>query len=272
MLFPAVPAALATALASSYVAAIHIGVPASLAGKDRDRPDVIRYRIGRVSALCLAIVLLLPPLLAWSHAYASVGAAARQLGLVPGFTNARSFAVDVQNILLSCVKIGVLYMGPLAHAAATSDNWTEDVLLQFTTLHGVRDHLFAPITEELVYRGALIAVLAPYAAPHDVALYLPLLFGLAHVHHGYQLRRDGVPVAEVALRVLFQFLYTAVFGVLANRVYLSTQCNLWCPIVVHQACNMLGFPSLDMRHTHPRWFYVYCGMLVAGVVSFVRII
>lgn len=262
--------ALAVDVASAYVAAIHVYTPPDIAAKDRNHPLVVRFRMRRVCMLCVFLVAVLPLVLTRVvPSYPDCWTVWRQLGLVPGFTNTRSLATDLANVARSLAKICVLYMGPIAQWAATSPSWKHDLEDNFFTLHGFRDHVFAPVTEELVYRAAVVAVLAPVVDLRGIVFLSPLLFGLAHAHHGYQLYyRDGYSAGDVAVQVLFQLVYTSVFGALANTFYVRTGCNLWCPVVVHGMCNLLGFPSFDLKDSHPRWFCVYCFLLAAGANLF----
>lgn len=270
MSFPAVAASVG--LASSYVAAIHLRQPPDLQNLGRNDPRVINHRFARVSALCLAITLILPYLLQTTlDAYPDYLSALRQLGLVPGFTNSHSLALDVANVLRSAAKMLVLYVGPVANYFVTNQaaHLAEDWRDAYTTIWGFRDHVFAPVSEELVYRAGVVAILQPYVSDWHITIYSPLLFGLAHVHHGFHLyHKEKLPPVSVAVQVLVQLAYTTVFGMLANRMYLATGENLWCAIVVHGMCNLFGFPTLDTRPEFPRWTYVYVALLVGGIFAF----
>lgn len=278
--------ALATLLASSYVAVIKINVPVLLRAADRNEPDVIRYRMSRVSLLCLAILVLLPPALVHLTKtdvlskenngniffYRSVIDVVRQFGLFPGFSQSGSVYVDLYNLLRSVALMCILYVGPITHYVyAERQNIRNDFFFSFNVLTGVRDHIFAPVTEEFVYRAAVVATLKPVLTNSSIIRWLPLLFGVAHAHHGFQLYHvEGHLLGHSLLHVVMQMTYTTVFGLLANKIYLATQCNLLCVIVVHGMCNLMGFPSVDFRQAHPKWFWVYCGMLVGGVYLFCR--
>lgn len=253
-------------MASSYVGAIRFNEPAHLAGLDRNEPALIWHRMRRIGILCGATVLGLPLALCYAlNSYPDYVSALRQLGLFPGFTNSFSFREDIFNIAITLAKISALYMGPIANYLRAKPALSDFHM----DLWSFRDHVFAPVTEELIYRGAVIAVLQP-VAPSSL-MWSPLLFGLAHVHHGYHLYcHDKMPGTAVLTNVTLQFAYTTVFGMLANHFFLQTHENLWCPIVVHAVCNALGFPSFDMDRL--AWFWVYCGMLVSGVVVFIRVL
>lgn len=278
--------ALATLLASSYVAVIRINVPVLLRAADRNEPDVIRYRMTRVSLLCLAILVLLPPTLVHLTktefisngtnkafvVYDHVTDVICQFGLIPGFTQSGSVSLDLYNVFRSIELMALLYIGPIIHYVYSErQNIRNDFFFSFNVLTGVRDHIFAPLTEEFVYRAAVVATLKPVLEDKDIISWLPLLFGVAHAHHGFQLFYvEGHLLAHSFLHVVVQMTYTTVFGLLANKVYLATQCNLLCVIFVHGICNLMGFPAVDFRQAHPKWFWIYCGLLVSGVYLFYK--
>lgn len=252
-------------VALSYVAAIRVGVPPDLATLDRNDPPLIRFRLRRVAWLC-AFLTVAVPWVNWAvfRLYPSYSAALRQLGLFPGLTVSGCWTQDCASIAKAAAKMAVLYMGPLAAYFLSNPAVGKDLKAQFGSLWGFRDHVFAPATEELVYRAAVVSILRPQASDYSVTVYLPLLFGVAHLHHGLQLYRDQVPKEEVAVQVLFQLVYTSVFGVVTNYVYMSSGCNLWTAVVVHAAANLGSFPLLERT----RWYAAYCALLVAGMALF----
>lgn len=252
---------LATAVASSYVAAIKIREPLHLKVLDRNHPDVIWYRMRRITTYCVIVVSVLPLVLSYGlHLYPDYTSALRQLGLVPGFTNSRSLLKDLTAIVVSALKMAILYVGPLLLCFARGAEVELD-------LWSFRDHVYAPVTEELIYRGAVVAILQPVIP--DSLMWSPLLFGFAHVHHGYTLYRDNVQILAVLATVLFQFAYTSLFGSLANHFYLTSDESLWAPIVVHGICNALGFPSFDVVGP---WQWGYYGLLAAGAYGFCKVL
>ncbi|KAF3985894.1 hypothetical protein FT663_04693 [Candidozyma haemuli var. vulneris] len=265
---------LSSAIAYSYVGSIKIGQPQSLDGLPRNDVAVVKYRLRRVSFLCLAILISLPVLVTYGlDYYDDIPRAIRQLGLIPGYTNTYSITQDMANILLCFAKMSILYCGPLASYFITSPAVGDDLVENFASLWGFRDHVFAPVTEELVYRASIICLLQPVVnSSWALTVYTPLLFGIAHLHHGYELFKQGTAISTVVATASFQLLYTTLFGILANRIYISSGENLWCAIVMHSACNLGGFPSFEVKETHPRFFYVYCIMLVFGLTAFLRLI
>lgn len=261
---------LATALASSYVLAIRTRVPVHFRSADRNDPALIRFRMGRVLMLCAMVLAGLPPVLVHGfHSYGTLAEVYRHFGLVPGFSASGSVILDVANVLWYTGLLCVLYMGPIAHYMYTRRmKMKDDFFFSFCVLGGFRDHVFAPITEEFIYRAAIIATLKPVLSNESIIKWLPCFFGVAHVHHGLALFSEGYSLAATLMHVVVQLVYTTLFGLLANKIYLESKCNLWSVVVVHAICNLLGFPSLEVKTTHPRWLYGYCALLGLGLYLF----
>lgn len=260
-------------LGLSYVGVIKIAEPAQLQGLDRNNRKVLGHRLRRVSWLCAAVMAFLPIALLRDGTYSTYSEAIRQFGVIPGFTKSRSWKIDVVNVAVVFLKMALLFCGPLANLVITSADIGVEVRDLYDNIWGFRDNVFAPVSEEFIYRGAIVAVLQPYISPNLLLYGLPLLFGVAHMHHGIRLYFTGEQNLVTSILItVFQLSYTFAFGILANYFYLTTLCNLWCPIVAHVICNVFGFPSFSSRHTHPRWFYVYCGLLVVGLSGFLRVL
>jgi prenyl protein peptidase len=105
--------------------------------------------------------------------------------------------------------VALLFAGPLLYAFYT------DTLIPQDLLHspiGLRNLVAAPITEELCFRAGLLSYLLASGVSPSRALWLsPLTFGLAHVHHVYDLvKYQGWAVSNAAVAATFQVAYTTV--------------------------------------------------------------
>lgn len=252
------PLCLSGAVAAAYVACIHVAVPHRLALLPRDHAEVIRFRVGRVLALCVVLGAVLPVWAVLCGDYPTWAAAVAGFGLVPKWAG-------VPWCLGLC---GWLYSGPLAVYLLNSPQLLQDFKENYCAWTGFRNHVFAPISEEWVYRGCVFGLLLPYVLAGPLVVWSPFLFGLAHVHHGYTLWRAGVSGGTVAATTAFQLLYTLLFGMAAGQVYCKTG-NLACAVLLHAACNLGGFPDFDFVETHPQWKAVYVLLLVSGLSGFV---
>jgi hypothetical protein len=82
---------------------------------------------------------------------------------------------------------------------------------------------------------------------------------------------DRGPRRPHQLQVLFQFVYTTMFGWLATWIFLSTGHAL-APVLVHAACNALGVPPFaEMGALRLRGMPVLLVATAAGVVLFWRL-
>lgn len=87
----------------------------------------------------------------------------------------------------------------------------------------LRNLVFAPVVEELVFRSCVAAALGDGGAGLTARIWAsPLFFGVAHLHHAAEELRKGEPLSRVALIVLVQATYTTLFGAYATFLLLRT--------------------------------------------------
>lgn len=217
--------AVAVAVAASYVAVIRL-FPGPTKGLSRDDPAVIKHRMRRVVALCIFLAFFVPLFLHLNGNYSSIAAGARLMGL--------QFRHDhIYQVGKAAATAYALYAGQHIDSGTLED--------AFFTLEGVRNHIFAPVTEEFVFRAAVIGILRPVVS-RQTLYYTPLLFGVAHVHHGFSLYAEGHSMIAVLVSVLVQLTYTSLFGLAATRVLLRSGTVL-APIAMHTVCNLFGMPQ-----------------------------
>ena len=75
----------------------------------------------------------------------------------------------------------ILFIGPLFQAYLDDDNILSHSINEPVFLRNI---IFAPITEEVVFRGCMVPLLFPGFGWTPTIVILPLYFGIAHLHHG----------------------------------------------------------------------------------------
>ncbi|GAK67575.1 abi-domain-containing protein [Moesziomyces antarcticus] len=241
----------------SYVGSLYLSPAGRINGAvdadgvplDRDHPVVIRSRIKTASAatalslVCAGALLkrAIPPS-GWLLDTLNIG---RLLGLpLPVPTLLTSKIIPISPPLLSYIGsmsvhiaapvllTSLLYLGPLLTRFLDGQlpfqrqfNFHTDIVERFTSLAGVRNFLVGPATEELVFRASILAPLY-FAGVTRAKLVLatPGFFGIAHVHHAYNVYVSGGRTRSAAIRgaitATAQFVYTTAFGWYANFLFL----------------------------------------------------
>lgn len=246
-----------------YVVAVHLGQKLSL---DRNDPVVIRGRMLRVSIACVILIIGTPLLLTYVfQVYPDTATSLRQLKLF----NFQKLGMDLQSVLLICV----LYVGPIWDYLYSINydmkKWLKEMNEEITLIWGIRDLIFAPVTEELVYRSIILLIFNPLLASGSMSrtayiITTPLVFGVSHIHHGYTLYTfKKIQLPMVLFNGFVQFTYTTLFGILSNYLLLKNDSIYGC-IIVHSICNCMGFPELVPEMSES----VYYPMLVVGMIGF----
>jgi len=125
-----------------------------------------------------------------------------------------------------------------------------------------------PLSEEWVFRGCMCPLLmAGGFGVMGTIICSPFFFGVAHLHHIIQhLHKTGRELRNAIFEVVFQLLYTTIFGMYSTFLFLRTG-HLIAPFLVHWFCNYMGFPRFDLVVDHPnRLVLSIC--FVGGLVSF----
>lgn len=105
----------------------------------------------------------------------------------------------------------------------------------------IRDHLCAPLVEEVCFRACVIPLLFPHLHELGSAIAGPVIFGLCHLHHLRE-RAQQIDLPIALLVTAFQFTYTTLFGIYASYMFLRTGHIIPC-ILVHSFCNYMGVPQ-----------------------------
>ncbi|XP_028277923.1 CAAX prenyl protease 2-like [Parambassis ranga] len=234
----------------------------------RDHPSVIKRRCVSVLLVSAASPALVKSWIYWADVRVDVSVwelmGVRIEGLIPA-------------AILPLLLTVVLYIGPLVHSAVDDpDRFSEDLrfALDVQSWHlcvrdvvWLRNQVVAPVTEELVFRGAMLPMLVPCTGPTAAAFTAPLFFGVAHFHHIIEQRRLGSDSMKVILLVTgVQFLYTTVFGAFTAFIFMRTG-HIVGPVLCHSFCNSQGLPDISSALKHPQRSAVLFSYLM-GVLLF----
>ncbi|KZT70020.1 hypothetical protein DAEQUDRAFT_737747 [Daedalea quercina L-15889] len=230
----------------------------------RDDPDVIRARLTAASlstlSSCTAVVLLVWKLLRWAPK--SVTDNVDQEFPIALETTLARLGFDLPSswleLVLPCLVTPVLFLGPLYASWLSSSlpfqrHWSLkcSVLPLFTTWQGVRNYVVGPITEEIVFRSCSLATYHLAGASRAKMIFLsPWLFGLAHVHHAWDIYnrygRTGSAARRAVIATLFQTSYTSLFGFHTAFLFMRTG-SLIPPVIAHIFCNIMGLPQYSAQ-------------------------
>ena len=161
----------------------------------------------------------------------------------------------------------ILFLGPLAVFKDTY-NWrefVEYVKSETSDLVFLRNYVVAPLTEEFIFRGILLAILGQSYSTWSSIMVSGFLFSVAHSHHYFfqRIQRSG---AIGFGDNLFQMLYTFVFAIYSSSLYLKTG-TILTTIQIHIFCNFSGFPQLDTLLSD-NW---YKTATITGLASFLAL-
>lgn len=164
-----------------------------------------------------------------------------------------------------------LFLGPLVVKSQSKtlvvwlskDFWLENL----TSIYSLRDHVIAPLSEEITFRASLIPLLVQCVSPLKAVFISPMFFGVAHLHHIVGLVQMGVPFKRAALISAFQFSYTTLFGAYSAFLFLRTG-HFVAPFLAHAFCNVMGFPDFGdvLTYPEPKRSLTF-GLFVVGFVS-----
>lgn len=253
---------LATTISGSYVACMHVRVPREISGRDRNDFRVIQFRMTRVLIVCLAWTLVLAHLLRLIDGYSILHKAViAEIG---------AFTISWPDLGYTAVRMCFLYSLSMVEymMSITRSGWIIELNQLFFNIHGFRNHVFGPVTEEYVYRG-LVWVCIRHGIRNSatpewnelVAKYsTPFLFSIAHIHHYFSdSKASDLNRYALLVQLALQAAYTVMFGLLANQIYMQSKYCLWCPILAHCICNVMGIPDFGRGESN---FFVYACYLV----------
>ncbi|KDR77595.1 hypothetical protein GALMADRAFT_245743 [Galerina marginata CBS 339.88] len=246
----------------------------------RDDPDVIRARLVAVSVATLVCCLCVFGVL-WAH----VGGTLRNLDLAADATLLRlglplSFEFRFKDVYPHLVTpilfIGPLFGGYLGKELPGQRNWLWEshMKARFLSIQGVRNYCVAPLTEEIVFRGCVLAIYHLSGASRTRMIFLaPLTFGMAHIHHAWDTYnthgRHYAALKRAIITSCFQLGYTTLFGFHVSYLFLRTG-SIFPPITAHIVCNIMGIPEIGYElRKFQRYRHAIISIYLIGIVGFV---
>ncbi|KAK9868383.1 hypothetical protein WJX84_003999 [Apatococcus fuscideae] len=132
----------------------------------------------------------------------------------------------------------------------------------------LRNYVFAPVAEEWCFRACMVPLLLDQGWSSQAAIiWSTLVFGAAHLHLLLEmLMHEGMDIRAAIIAVLFQFVYTSLFGAYA-AYWLIHSGTVLAPIGAHVACNLLGMPDLPHMAHHP-WRRLLVPATLLGIATF----
>lgn len=285
-------------LTAAYVAVLYLRRSTRPSATiNRDDPSVIKARITAISLVTvIAIFVYVPFVLVLEGVYNNWFMASASLRIFWGWKSRGSGLPDLVEIVLvlvwDCLKAllltAVLFMGPIADVLyfshqersytmgyggshATPQGLYNEMKKGLSTIYGVRNYVVGPITEEFVFRAGVIALFLASPCSKTALVYAtPLLFGVAHLHHAYELYVDSsseLSPQVIAFTTLFQFTFTTIFGWYAAFLFLRMG-SVWPCVAVHIFCNSLGPPSFGRVGKNMTQTFIYRAMLIVGMTAF----
>ncbi|EJT81778.1 CaaX protease [Gaeumannomyces tritici R3-111a-1] len=246
----------------------------------RDAPSVIKARVASVTLSCIACSAVTFYMVTKDGHVSSEGAL-HLLGYWP-----IGLAESARSLFLTAL----LFLGPLFENIVVEAGWKDwmalrplyDLFGEWTTWRNI---VAGPFTEEVLFRSAGVPLMLLARTSVSKTIFLsPVVFGLAHLHHFYEFRltHPRVPCVQAALRSVFQFAFTTLFGAYATFLYLRGG-SLLAVTLVHAFCNSLGLPRFwgrvrvvtaddpdGERSASPLWTVAYYVLLLAGATLFYR--
>lgn len=228
-----------------YVISLYC-IPVRIRELPRDDPTHIWHRF-----FAIAIVSLISPAPLWLllsrvNEAGGVDASLWELMGVAPACNA-PLAVLLSPVFL----VATLFAGPLS-AYFFSLRLGDIACLGAPSLVTLRALVVAPISEEVVFRAAMVPLLVGAGASHARAvLACAALFSLSHAHHYFEYVKRGWAPSAAARAIGFQLLFTGAFAALAAHAFLRSGA-LWGVVASHALANALGPPDarfwLDKSH------------------------
>ncbi|KAL8279446.1 hypothetical protein RQP46_008258 [Phenoliferia psychrophenolica] len=253
-------------------------LPPPTAPLTRNSPTIIRRRLIAVSLSTATSLFLLSRTLPPSSP-SFLSAAGLSLLSTRTISECARLVVLPLGLTMSLFSGSLLVAGLRGELVGVSEWSKEEAWKEFGGWVGARTYLMGPLTEELVFRSCVVAV-SHFAgwSKAQIVFLTPIYFGLAHVHHAYEVYVTGGRTAQAlkmgVLQSTFQFAYTTLFGWYAAFLFMRTG-SVIPPVLAHSFCNLMGLPPLywalkDFPERKIALWSTYIGGIAVFVYGFWR--
>ncbi|KIY71377.1 Abi-domain-containing protein [Cylindrobasidium torrendii FP15055 ss-10] len=240
--------------------------------RGRNHPDVIRARL-TAAGLATAVSCCI--------CYYVLGLLESELdsGIVAIHT-AERLGFASYHPILSHLVAPVLFLGPLYAMYLYEDlpfqsNWSKEKFTRdYVNLIGFRNFVAGPFTEEVVFRACILFAYHLCGASRTKMIFVaPLWFGVAHLHHGWdvynRLGRTKRALQVAVLQVAFQFIYTTLFGFHCSYLFLRTG-SIYPSLTAHVFCNIMGLPMpTSEARAFPRRKSFIFAVYILGILGYI---
>ena len=260
--------------------------PTEVAKLDRNDSRQIKWRMYAlcyVSGICPIIVYYF-----LNDTDRNIGSLFMKLGVLPSNNNNNNNNNNTENIniivnLIQWIWKGIfiptfvtvsLFIGPLLENYYEGIEFKRNPIFSIKQIYqsytddmvSIRAYVLAPIFEEWVFRACMISILQEnQMSIKNITMYSPFYFGIAHLHHAYNMiYKEKQPWKRSLLICFIQFLYTSLFGSYVAYVFCQTS-NIYGIIIQHSFCNYMSLPQPQVWfHNKHHYLYKYSLKLYAG--------
>ncbi|KAF9159378.1 hypothetical protein DFQ26_006603 [Actinomortierella ambigua] len=248
---------------------------------DRDHPLVIKRRFKGILLTSIVVPFYLWFVFSISGAIPTDQSFGQRLGRFLSFLGLAlpgSIFKLINHLVLPLLLVMILFAGPLLMMFLSKElpfqqafDWRSQrkYLLGWIAL---RNYVVGPLAEEFIFRACMVAVTSISGATKSAMVFgLPMVFGVAHIHHAYESYTKNNRTRQALLNALaislFQLFYTTLFGWFATYAFLRTS-NVLGPTLAHAFCNLMGFPDVTNIQYFGRWKYALYATFAVGVLAF----
>lgn len=162
---------------------------------------------------------------------------------------------QIQNSVLPVLLLsGNLFAGPIdvVRYTFTREELINEILDSVKSLPFWRDYLIAPVTEELIFRASIIAILSSSISNSFIVLILSsIFFALAHFHH--YLFQSTSKIRVTFREAMSIQIISCIFGIYSGALFMKSNCLL-SSILCHIFCNAMGAPDFELLRSREVWW------------------